>query len=63
MEKYGADLKQYVCKKDPNEIFTSIKELRGVQRSVCLSSIEMIQNKITHVTKELLTNHVQKLDR
>ncbi|KAK9294042.1 hypothetical protein QLX08_011233 [Tetragonisca angustula] len=63
VEKYGGDLKQYACKKDPNEIFTSIKELRGVQRSVCLSSIEMIQNKITHVTKELLTNHVQKLDR
>lgn len=56
-------MKQYACKENLNKIFISMKDLKNVQRSVCLSSIEMIQNKITHVSKELLTNHVQKLDR
>ncbi|XP_024221985.1 vacuolar protein sorting-associated protein 13C [Bombus impatiens] len=63
VEKYRDNMKQYACKENLNKIFISMKDLKNVQRSVCLSSIEMIQNKITHVSKELLTNHVQKLDR
>lgn len=40
-----------------------MEELKNVQHNICLSSIEMMENKFTHVTKDLLTNHVQKLDR
>lgn len=40
-----------------------MEELKNIQRNICLSSIEMMENKFTHVTKDLLTNHVQKLDR
>ncbi|CAL7940918.1 unnamed protein product [Xylocopa violacea] len=63
MKRYENDLKQYYVKSSSNKILMSIKELKNVQRSICLSSIEIIQNKVTHVTKELLTNHIQKLDR
>lgn len=40
-----------------------MEELKNVQRNICLSSIEMMENKFMHVTKDLFTNHVQKLDR
>ena len=64
IQKYKINLKQYISKKNlKNKIFISTEELKNVQRNICLSSIEMMENKFTHVTKDLLTNHVQKLDR
>lgn len=63
IEKYKINLKQYISKKNLNKIFISMEELKNVQHNICLSSIEMMENKFTHVTKDLLTNHVQKLDR
>ncbi|CAK9828583.1 Intermembrane lipid transfer protein VPS13A [Anthophora retusa] len=63
VKKYESDLKRRISKNGTNKIFNSIKQLKNVQRSICLSSVEMIQNKFTHVSKEFLTNHVQKLDR
>ncbi|CAK9815547.1 Intermembrane lipid transfer protein VPS13C [Anthophora plagiata] len=63
VKKYESDLKRRILKNETNKIFNSIKELKNVQRGICLSSVEMIQNKFTHISKEFLTNHVQKLDR
>lgn len=63
IQKYKINLKQYISKKNLNKIFISMEELKNVQRNICLSSIEMMENKFTHVTKDLFTNHVQKLDR
>ncbi|XP_017890538.1 vacuolar protein sorting-associated protein 13C-like [Ceratina calcarata] len=63
LNKYEDDSKVHVVQKNSNKILTSLKQLKNVQRSVCLSSVDTVQNKFTHVTKELLTNHVQKLDR
>ncbi|XP_076222912.1 intermembrane lipid transfer protein VPS13A isoform X2 [Nomia melanderi] len=57
--------KQYTSERNYDGIVMSIKELKRVQCSVCMLSIETWQNKFSHVTKELLTNNVQKqkLDR
>ncbi|XP_076634172.1 intermembrane lipid transfer protein VPS13A isoform X1 [Colletes latitarsis] len=65
VEKYDNDLKLHESKKSWNKTIVSMKELKTVQRSVCLLSVITLQNKFTHVTKELLTNNVQKqkLDR
>ncbi|XP_053983322.1 intermembrane lipid transfer protein VPS13C-like [Hylaeus volcanicus] len=65
VEKYDNDLERYVSKKNLYRNIVSMKELKNVQRGVCLLSVGTLQNKFTHVTKELLTNNVQKqkLDR
>lgn len=65
VEKYDSNFKQYVFKKSYNKMIMSMKELKNVQRSVCLLSVVTLQNKFTPITKELLTNTVQKqkLDR
>ncbi|XP_015437338.1 PREDICTED: vacuolar protein sorting-associated protein 13A-like [Dufourea novaeangliae] len=65
VDKCDDNWKPCTSEKSPDEVLVSIKKLKNVQRSVCMLSIGTLQNKLNHVTKELLTNNVQKqkLDR
>lgn len=63
--KCDTDVKQYVSQKSWSNVVISMKELKTVQRGVCLLSVMTLQNKFTDVTTELFANNIpkQKLDR
>ncbi|XP_034193125.2 intermembrane lipid transfer protein VPS13A isoform X1 [Osmia lignaria lignaria] len=62
VKKCEEDLTQHVPKNRLNKLFVSIKQLRNVQGTICLPSIDRSKNKFTTVTKEFWTANVQKLD-
>nr|XP_012154530.1 PREDICTED: vacuolar protein sorting-associated protein 13C isoform X3 [Megachile rotundata] len=62
IKKCEGEFKPHLPKKICNELCASIKQLKSVRSSICLSSIEKSETTFTNVAKEFWTNSVQKLD-